>query len=368
MNQNSFRRIFRTSNLSRRFTIITIMFFGVILGLLGYTITTLHKDQSIAGLIDVAGRQRMLLQKHINEVFLVSHGVAADYPSTRKLIRTTFIALMEGGSVVLNPETGQRKTIPAAPTEELLTEWGKQLTHFDQLVERTDTFLKLGSDHLEFREQVQILLDQNTALVGLANKAVQHLGAYSESNIATMLKWEIMIALVIGLVGIVVTNQGIRAGRRLENEIVERKRAESGLQNSELFLNSIIENIPYMIFVKDAKDLQFLRFNKAGEELLGYPKKALIGKTDYDFFSKSEADFYTTKDREVLSGKTLLDIPEEIILTKSQGTRYLHTKKIPILDEHGLPQYLLGISEDITERKQAALESRERGITLEPDL
>jgi PAS domain S-box-containing protein len=79
----------------------------------------------------------------------------------------------------------------------------------------------------------------------------------------------------------------------------------------------------------------------------------MIGKTDYDFFPKSEADFYTTKDREVLSGKTLMDIPEEVIQSKAQGTRYLHTKKIPILDAHGTPQYLLGISEDITERKQA---------------
>jgi PAS domain S-box-containing protein len=364
MNQTLFRRIFRTSNLSRRFTIITIMFFGVILGLLGYTITTLHKDQSIACLIDVAGRQRMLLQKHMNEVFLVSHGIAADYPSTRKLIRTTFITLMEGGSVVLNHETGQRKTVPAAPTDELLNEWGNQLTHFDQFVERTDTFLKLGSDHLEFREQAQALLDQNTALVGLADKAVQHLDAYSESNIATMLKWEIMIALAIGLVGVVVTNQGIRAGRKLENEISERKHAESELRNSELFLNSIIENIPYMIFVKDAKDLRFLRLNDAGEKLLGYPKEAMIGKTDYDFFPESEAAFYGTKDREVLSAKILLDIPEETIQTKSHGARYLHTKKIPILDEHGLPQYLLGISEDITEQKQAALESRERELLL----
>ena len=78
----------------------------------------------------------------------------------------------------------------------------------------------------------------------------------------------------------------------------------------------------------------------------------MIGKTDYDFFPKSEADSYTTKDREVLSGKTLIDVPEEVIQTKSHGTRYLHTKKIPIFDDHGTPQYLLGISEDITERKE----------------
>ena len=150
MNPTPFSHIFRKSIVSRRFTIITVMFLGVLLGLLGYTITTLHKNQSIVFLIDVAGRQRMLLQKHINEVFLASQGVEADYLSTRELIRSTLIALMEGGSVILNPETGQRQTVSAAPTEELLTKLREQLAHFAQIVKRADTFLVLGSDHPNF--------------------------------------------------------------------------------------------------------------------------------------------------------------------------------------------------------------------------
>jgi PAS domain S-box-containing protein len=63
--------------------------------------------------------------------------------------------------------------------------------------------------------------------------------------------------------------------------------------------------------------------------------------------------FFTKKDREVLKNKKLLDIPEEIIDTKNLGQRILHTKKIPLLDNDGNPQYLLGISEDITELKHA---------------
>ena len=48
-----------------------------------------------------------------------------------------------------------------------------------------------------------------------------------------------------------------------------------------------------------------------------------------------------------------MDIPEESVQTAHQGTRILHTKKIPMLDDEGRPRYLLGISEDITERKAA---------------
>ena len=52
-------------------------------------------------------------------------------------------------------------------------------------------------------------------------------------------------------------------------DLTERKRLEEERQEAEHFLNSIIEHIPLMLFVKDAKDLRFARFNKAGEDLTG---------------------------------------------------------------------------------------------------
>jgi len=132
----------------------------------------------------------------------------------------------------------------------------------------------------------------------------------------------------------------------------EKHKAGEELRELHSFLNSIVENIPDMIFVKDAEELRFVRFNKAGEELLGYKREDLIGKSDRDFFPAEEVDFFMAKDRAVLEGKKLLDIPEESIHTKN-GVAILHTKKIPLLDPSGKPQYLLGISEDITERKKA---------------
>ncbi|MDF0555463.1 PAS domain S-box protein [Kamptonema sp. UHCC 0994] len=136
-------------------------------------------------------------------------------------------------------------------------------------------------------------------------------------------------------------------------DITERRAVEAESQKSQKLLNSIVENIPHTIFVKEAKELTFVSFNQAGAELVGYEKEQLIGKNDYDFFTKIEADFFISKDREVLASGQMLDIPEETIQTKNKGLRILHTQKIPIFDETGKAEYLLGISEDITEGKQA---------------
>ena len=91
--------------------------------------------------------------------------------------------------------------------------------------------------------------------------------------------------------------------RRSLRYAVERKRAEVELRTSEVFLESIVENIPHMIFVKDASELRFVRFNKAGEELLGHTRQNLIGKSDYELFPKEEADFFTGADRDVLRNR-----------------------------------------------------------------
>jgi PAS domain S-box-containing protein len=137
------------------------------------------------------------------------------------------------------------------------------------------------------------------------------------------------------------------------------------LRKNEEFLDNVVEHIPDMIFVKDAQNLRFIRLNRAGEQLLGYSREALLGKTDYDFFPRQEADFFTAKDRQVLDRRELVDIPEEIIHNRSNAERILHTKKIPILDESGTPQYLLGISEDITEHKQAEASIRKLSQVVE---
>jgi PAS domain S-box-containing protein len=133
-------------------------------------------------------------------------------------------------------------------------------------------------------------------------------------------------------------------------EVKKHHDLEQRLHATNRFLESLLDNIPTMIFAKDAKDLRFLHFNRAGEQLLGYQRGELIGKTDRDFFPPEQVEFFMNKDREVLAQGDVVDIAEEEIDTRS-GKRILHTRKVPVRDARGEPLLLLGISMDITQRK-----------------
>jgi PAS domain S-box-containing protein len=128
------------------------------------------------------------------------------------------------------------------------------------------------------------------------------------------------------------------------------------LRKTSSFFDTVIENIPAMIAVKDAKDLRFVLLNRTGEELTGIAREESLGKNDFDMFPKEQAEFFVAQDRAVLESGKLHVIAEEPIQTRHHGLRYLTTYKMPVLDEAGRPSHLLAMSNDITEQKQATEE------------
>ncbi|MCC7360240.1 MAG: GAF domain-containing protein [Anaerolineales bacterium] len=129
-------------------------------------------------------------------------------------------------------------------------------------------------------------------------------------------------------------------------------------QRTQSFLDSVVENLPVMLSVKDAYDLRYVRWNRSSELLTGIGRDEILRQTDYEFFPPEAAAVLASDERQVLSAKQQVEIPEEPVQTRTRGTRVLHTRKIPILDETGQPQYLLSISEDVTERKEADVRLR----------
>lgn len=152
----------------------------------------------------------------------------------------------------------------------------------------------------------------------------------------------------------------------LEVDIAERMRVEKALREAKALTDAVFENVPLMIFLKEATDLKYVMFNRAGEELLGYERQHLLGKTDLDSFSLEQATRFTAADREVLDGEAgRLDVPQELVSTASNGERLLHTRKVRIQSPDGTSKFLLGISEDITDRKAVEAELEQHRHHLE---
>lgn len=147
-------------------------------------------------------------------------------------------------------------------------------------------------------------------------------------------------------------------------DISEQLRIKGELKHSQKLLNTIIENMPAMVFLKRAEDLSFELLNRAGEQLLGYSRNELLGKTVFDFFPKNQAETFDQQDRATLDNRLPLEIPEEPIQTADGNEKWLHTFKIGLYDEAGRPTHLLGISIDISEQKRMQDELRESEAKL----
>lgn len=117
------------------------------------------------------------------------------------------------------------------------------------------------------------------------------------------------------------------------------------------FLDSMIEHIPVGVFIKDAASLRYLRVNRAQENMVGMTREEMVGKSARELYLREEADAFEAQDQRVLASGILDDIPEERFSSASKGLRLLHTQKVPIFGEGPEPTHVLGISEDITLRK-----------------
>jgi diguanylate cyclase (GGDEF)-like protein/PAS domain S-box-containing protein len=140
----------------------------------------------------------------------------------------------------------------------------------------------------------------------------------------------------------------------LINDITERKQAEDKIRRTQIFLDTIIENVPSTIIVKDARDFRYLMINRAGEALFGIPRERIVGGRDGDIFDKEQADAITGRDIEICNSGVPLVGGDHPLHTPGNGVRAITSNRVVLPGDDGKPQYLLSVLEDMTERAQAA--------------
>lgn len=134
-------------------------------------------------------------------------------------------------------------------------------------------------------------------------------------------------------------------------DITDRRRAEKERDRNRDFLDQVIESVPVMIIVKDARDLSYVLLNKASETRLGVTDGSGLGKTAQDIFSKETADRIEAADRSVLQNRQTLVLDEHVIDLPVSGQRIQKTTRVPIFGNDGEPQYVLIVAEDLTDRR-----------------
>lgn len=134
-------------------------------------------------------------------------------------------------------------------------------------------------------------------------------------------------------------------------DMTERKAAEKNLERTRAFFNSIIESLPAMLLVKAAADGKVVLVNSAAEELLGYDRSEIIGKTATELLPLQDAQSILRQDAQTLAlGRAVED--EYTLTTRKMGVRRLRMKRFPLLNEEETEQYVVAFAEDVTAQRE----------------
>jgi PAS domain S-box-containing protein len=133
-------------------------------------------------------------------------------------------------------------------------------------------------------------------------------------------------------------------------DITERKHAEEALRNSEARLDTLVQTIPDLIWLKDANGV-YLSCNKMFERFFGASETEIVGKTDYDFLDPELADFFTKHDHNAMEAGKPTSNEESVTFADDGHRAFLDTIKTPMYDTNGMLIGVLGIGRDITARK-----------------
>lgn len=153
---------------------------------------------------------------------------------------------------------------------------------------------------------------------------------------------------------IAVVNQPMADGGWVatHEDISERRQAVSEMERTRRFLDTIIENVPSPIIVKDISSLRYLLINRAAEDHFGLERSEVLGKTAHDILPPASAAAVEATDRMVVEPGQTIFLDEHVVGTPANGKRIVTATRHAVTGTDGKSQYLITLIRDVTARKR----------------
>ncbi len=168
------------------------------------------------------------------------------------------------------------------------------------------------------------------------------------------------LAMTCVVLAFAMTAYGWRRLQDITREVQARRAAEADvrtkvheLTQTKTFLNTIVDNVPATIFVRELPECRYVLVNREAERLLGISRNDTLGKTAADIFPPEIARVIDAHDRMLVRSAGAVAFDELPLPTRNNGTRIAFATGIAIPDDDGTPHYLLNVVQDVTERKRA---------------
>ncbi len=164
----------------------------------------------------------------------------------------------------------------------------------------------------------------------------------------------------------IVDDQGKHTGWvSVVRDITERKRAEQKLEEERSLLQTVIDNLPARVYAMDDQGRKILSNKEDWQASGGKTMEDVIGKTDFDSYPPEMAKDFWALDKQVIdSGESILNREEPGL--DSQGNRIsVLSSKVPLRNSQGKIIGLVGVGQDISERKRADEQLKEYSEHLE---
>jgi signal transduction histidine kinase/HAMP domain-containing protein len=135
-------------------------------------------------------------------------------------------------------------------------------------------------------------------------------------------------------------------GTSINTMVDSLKSASRKVKDDAIFQKEMITQLPVGIFIKTAEDGRYVFWNDACADLFHLMAPAVLGKTDRELFPADIVVTIEKEDRQVFLNRS--EVKNKIISNKYLGDRIIHMIIVPIFDSGGTPQYILGISKDVS--------------------